>query len=106
MVSLDIDAAKVALINQNRSPIHDSAIEQYLVDMPLNLRATVDKNEAFAGADFVVIATPTDYDSKTNSFNTRTVEDVVRDVMAVNPKAVVVIKSSPLQNSFQASTHR
>jgi UDPglucose 6-dehydrogenase len=94
VVALDIDAAKVALINQKRSPIHDAEIEQYLASKPLKLRATLDKHDAFAGADFVVIATPTDYDPHTNTFNTRSVEAVVRDVMAINAQALMVIKST------------
>ena len=94
VVALDLDAAKVAAISQGRSPIVDADIAHYLAHKPLNLRATLDARDAYAGADFVIVATPTDYDPQTNYFDTRSVEAVVRQVMAVNPTAVMVIKST------------
>ncbi len=94
VVALDIDQVKVEAINARRSPIHDAEIEQYLAEKPLNLRATLDQRSAFEGAEFIIVATPTDYDPQTNYFNTRSVEAVVRDALALNPQATVVIKST------------
>ncbi len=94
VVAVDVDAAKVDLINARRSPIEDRELQRYLAEMPLDLAATTDADAACRGADFVVVATPTDYDPRTNYFDTSSVEAVVRAALAAEPSAVIVIKST------------
>lgn len=94
VVALDIDAVKVEKIRNRVSPIEDEMLQEYLASNPLDLTATTDKFYAFEGAEYVVVATPTDYDPISNYFNTETVEAVIRDVLAINPAACIIIKST------------
>ena len=94
VVALDVAPEKVDLLNARRAPIVDAELEDYLAHKHLNLKATLDKREAYAGADFVIIATPTNYDPDSNYFDTRSVQAVIRDVLEISPSSVTVIKST------------
>lgn len=92
--AVDLDAKRVAQVNRRESPLEDPELEQYLAERELDLTATLDKQAAYDGVELVVVATPTDYDERTNYFNTRSVEAVITDALAVSPDATIVIKST------------
>ena len=94
VVALDVVPEKIAMLNNKQSPIADDKIEEFLANRSLNLTATLDKRQAYLNADFVIIATPTDYDAVTNEFNTQSIESVVQDVLTINPNATIIIKST------------
>ncbi|NYT76879.1 nucleotide sugar dehydrogenase [Alcaligenaceae bacterium] len=94
VVVLDIIPELVALVNQKKTHIQDADICDYLAHQPLNLRATLSKHDAYTGADYIVIATPTEYDAQTNHFDTRSIEGVIKDIVEINPRAVIIIKST------------
>src|SRR3546814_7977464 len=93
-VALDNDVRKIEQLNEKQSPIADAEIEDYLANRPLNLVATTDRDADYTGANFVVVATPTDYDPDTNYFNTSTVESVIADALVMAPDALIIVNST------------
>lgn len=94
VVALDVIKKKVDLLNAKKSPIHDNEIQDFLDSKQLNLVGTLDKELAYKNAEFVIIATPTDYDAETHDFNTKSIESVISDLLAINPNATMLIKST------------
>lgn len=94
VIALDIVAEKVEMLNRKQSPIEDDEITRFFKDNELNFRATLSSQEAFESANYVIVATPTDYDVKTNYFNTNSVEEVIHEVIKINPDATIIIKST------------
>ena len=94
VIATDLDPNRVAQLNARQSPIEDEVLQQYLTENPLNLSATTETQAAYEGAEFIIIATPTNYEPKTNFFDTSSVEQVIKEIIAVNQHATIVIKST------------
>ena len=94
VLAFDIMPEKIAMLNNKQSPIADNEIEDFLINRPLDLTGTLDKNQAYQDSEYVIIATPTDYNKVTNNFDTESVEAVIQDVLAINPNAIMIIKST------------